>query len=169
VLAKSAATAALLGTKLRRYFKSDSRDVRKTVAARLSAVSKDCGSQAATTSSDCSDAYIGCFYLVVAYTVPNMKYINYCPTFFRMPPLTSVCYGVDQATTVIHEETHAPAVFSPGTDDFAYGIMDSLSLPMRYAMQNADTYALYSNGRLPHSSPCLVCLYCGEWLLANCA
>lgn len=52
----------------------------------------------------------------------------------------------DQVTTVVHELTHAPGVFSPGTNDNAYGYSASIALSSSAAVLNADTYALYSQG-----------------------
>lgn len=56
------------------------------------------------------------------------------------------------ATTTLHEYTHAPAVFSPGTEDNAYGYSASTSLSSSAAVLNADTYALYANGKF-------ICVY----------
>lgn len=50
------------------------------------------------------------------------------------------------ATTTLHEYTHAPGVYSPGTDDNAYGYSASVALSSSKAVLNADSYALYANG-----------------------
>ena len=46
----------------------------------------------------------------------------------------------------MHEFTHAPATYSPGTADNAYGYAASTALSSARAVLNADTYALYANG-----------------------
>ena len=43
---------------------------------------------------------------------------------------------------------HAPGVFPPGTDDFAYGYEDATNLPPAQKILNADNFALYANGML---------------------
>lgn len=45
----------------------------------------------------------------------------------------------------MHEETHAPAVFSPPTQDYAYGY-SAEGLNTQQATLNADSYAMYANG-----------------------
>lgn len=48
----------------------------------------------------------------------------------------------------MHEFTHTPGVYSPGTKDYAYGYAASVALDSSQAVNNADTYALYANGEL---------------------
>jgi deuterolysin len=155
-LATAAATAATSGsaTKFSEYFKTTSTTTRSTVAARLRAVAADC---AATTSGKtrtyCTDVYGGCESNVLAYTLPSNNYIAYCPLFFnQLPALSGTCHAQDQATTVLHEETHAPAVYSPGTQDNGYGYSAATSLTAARALANADSYALYANGMFLLSS-----------------
>ncbi|KAF2123099.1 neutral protease 2-like protein [Lophiotrema nucula] len=143
-LATSAASAASAGTKLTTYFKTTSSS--STVAARLRAVASDCGGSGSATSTNCNDPYQGCSSNVLAYTVPSQNFITYCNLFFTaLPALASSCHAQDQATTVLHEETHAPAVYSPGTDDLGYGYDAATRLSASQALNNADSYALYAN------------------------
>jgi len=147
-LASAAATAAAAGTKLDTYFKSTSTSTRNTVSARLRAVASDCGSSSSATSTNCNDPYGGCSSNVLAYTVPSQDFITYCPLFFnQLPGLSSTCHAQDQATTVLHEETHAPGVYSPGTDDLGYGFAAASRLSTSQALNNADSFALYANGK----------------------
>lgn len=44
--------------------------------------------------------------------------------------------------------THAPAVYSPGTQDNGYGYAAATALSSSQAVLNADSYALYANGEL---------------------
>lgn len=146
-LATSAASAASAGTKLSTYFKSTSSSTSSTVAARLRAVSSDCGGTGRATTTNCNDPYSGCSSNVLAYTVPSANFITYCNLFFTaLPALTSTCHAQDQATTVLHEETHAPGVYSPGTDDLGYGYAAATRLSTSQALNNADSFALYANG-----------------------
>jgi deuterolysin len=148
-LASSAASAASAGTKLSTYYKSTTTSTKNTVNARLTAVARDCGGTGSATTTNCNDPYGGCSSNVLAYTVPSANFITYCPLFFSaLPALASSCHQQDQATTVLHEETHAPGVYSPGTDDLAYGYNAAIQLSTSQALNNADTYALYANGKL---------------------
>ena len=121
---------------------------RNTVAERLQAVASDCNTTASgPTRTYCTDVYSGCASNVLAYTLPAYNYIAYCPLFFdNLPALTNTCHNQDQATTVLHEETHAPDVYAPGTLDNAYGYDAAMDLTTDAAVNNADTYALYANG-----------------------
>lgn len=128
--------------------------MRSTVAARFRAVASDCGSTTSgNTRTYCNDPYGYCDPNVLAYTLPAYNYIAYCDIFYSyLPALSGTCHAQDRATTVLHEETHAPAVYSPGTQDYGYGYSNAQALSSSQAVLNADTYALYANGEssLPH-------------------
>ncbi|KAF2452068.1 neutral protease 2-like protein [Karstenula rhodostoma CBS 690.94] len=144
--ASAAASAANAGTKLDTYFKSSSSSTKSEVSGRLTAVANDCGSTSSTTSTSCNDPYNGCASNVLAYTVSTQNFITYCDIFFSaLPAVATACHGQDQATTVLHEETHADGVYSPGTDDLGYGFAAASALSNADALNNADTYALYAN------------------------
>jgi deuterolysin len=147
-LASNAATAAASGsaTKFQEFFKSTASNVRSTVAARFRAVASDCGSTTSgATRTYCTDVYGACSAGVLAYTLPSANLFAYCNTFFnQLPALTRTCYGQDQATTVLHESTHAPGVYSPGTVDNAYGYAASARLNSAQSVINADSYALFA-------------------------
>lgn len=146
--ASAAASAASAGTKLDTYFKSTSSSTKDEVSKRLTAVATDCGSTSRTTSTNCNDPYNGCSSNVLAYTLPSQNFITYCDIFFnQLPAVASRCHGQDQATTVLHEETHAEGVYSPGTDDLGYGFAAASQLSTSRALNNADSYALYANGK----------------------
>ncbi|KAL1587067.1 hypothetical protein WHR41_04154 [Cladosporium halotolerans] len=148
-LATSAACNATSGpaAKMEEYFMASDESTRSTVADRLNAVADDCRQTASgPTRTYCSDVYNGCSSNVLAYTLPAYNYIAYCPLFFNnLPALTNRCHNQDQATTVLHEETHAPDVYAPGTLDNAYGYDAAMSLSRDAAVNNADTYALFAN------------------------
>jgi len=157
-LASAAATSASAGTKLSTYFKSTTSSTRSTVSARLRAVATDCGGSGRATTTNCNDPYGGCTTNVLAYTAPSQNFITYCNIFFtKLPALTSTCHGQDQATTVLHEECHAPGVYSPGTDDLGYGFSAASRLSTSQALNNADSFALYANGESFRSDPDGLC------------
>lgn len=152
-LAKAAATAAKSGsaTKFSEYFKTTSSSTRSVVAARLTAVANEAASTSSgSTTYYCSDPYGYCETNVLAYTLPSRNVIANCDIFYsELPALASTCHQQDQATTALHEFTHAPGVYSPGTDDLGYGYSAATSLSSAQAVLNADSYALYANGMFP--------------------
>lgn len=84
---------------------------------------------------------------VLAYTLPSQNVIANCDIYYSdLPALTSKCHNQDQATTTLHEFTHAPGVYSPGTEDNGYGYSAATALSSADAVLNADSYALYANG-----------------------
>ncbi|KAI9647152.1 hypothetical protein NHQ30_003535 [Ciborinia camelliae] len=149
-LAKAASTAASSGssTKFSEYFKTTSTSTRSVVAARLSAVATQCGSiTSGSTYYYCTDVYGYCESNVLAYTIPSTNEIVNCPLYYSaLSAISSTCHAQDRATTTLHEFTHAPATYSPGTDDNAYGYTASIALSSSKAVLNADSYALYANG-----------------------
>ncbi|CZT52992.1 probable Neutral protease 2 homolog SNOG_10522 [Rhynchosporium secalis] len=148
-LARAAATAATSGSaaKFSEYFKSTAASVRSTVAARLSAVAAQCGSTTSgVTKYYCTDVYGYCESNVLAYTIPTQNVVVNCPIYYSgLPALTGTCHRQDQATTTLHEMTHAPGVYSPGTLDNGYGYAAATALSSANAVANADSYALYAN------------------------
>lgn len=148
-LARAASTAASSGssTKFNEYFKSTSSSVRSTVAARLSAVASQCSSiTSGATKYYCTDVYGYCESNVLAYTLPSTNVVVNCPLYYSaLPSLTSTCHAQDQTTTTIHEMTHAPGTYSPGTADNGYGYAAATALSSAKAVLNADSYALYAN------------------------
>jgi deuterolysin len=147
-LATRAASAATRGgSTFTTFFKSDSSSTRNAVAARLRAVASEASSTSSgSTTYYCTDVYGYCSSNVLAYTLPAYNIIANCDIYYSyLPALTGTCYAQDQATTTLHEFTHAPGVYSPGTDDFAYGYDASTALSASQALNNADSYALYAN------------------------
>lgn len=149
-MARAAAQAAKSGSesKFNEYFRSTSSSTRSTVAARLTAVAAECDSlSSGPTKYYCSDPYGYCEPNVLAYTIPSTDEIVNCPIYYSaLNLLTNTCHDQDQTTTTLHEMTHAPGTYSPGTDDFAYGYSASIALSSSKAVLNADSYALYANG-----------------------
>ncbi|CCD33635.1 hypothetical protein ACHAPC_004601 [Botrytis cinerea] len=148
-LARAASTAASSGssTKFSEYFKTTSSSTRSVVAARLSAVASQCSSlTSGSTKYYCTDVYGYCESNVLAYTIPSTNEIVNCPIYYSaLPALTGTCHAQDRATTTLHEFTHAPATYSPGTADNGYGYAAATALTSARAVLNADSYALYAN------------------------
>ncbi|KAF2432834.1 hypothetical protein EJ08DRAFT_116987 [Tothia fuscella] len=148
-LATVAAGQASTGSasKFQEYFMTTAASVRGTVAARFRAVANECSSSSSgATTSYCTDVYGACDGNTLAYTSPVDNIVVNCPIYFQyLPVLSRTCHDQDMTTTTLHEFTHAPAVFSPGTEDYAYGYSAARSLTSARAVLNADTYALYAN------------------------
>ena len=148
-LASAAANAALYGNaaKFNEYFRATDSQTRQTVSNRLAGVAAQArGTTGGGTTYYCDDVSNYCSPNVLAYTIPSQNIIANCKIYYSyLPHLTSTCHAQDQVTTSIHEFTHAPATYSPGTADNAYGYAASTALSTRLAVLNADTYALYSN------------------------
>lgn len=151
-LSNAAASAAASGSSARfqTFFKTTSSTTRNNVAARFRALASEASSTSSgATTYYCTDTYGYCSSNVLAYTLPAYNIIANCDIYYSyLPALTSSCYAQDQATTTLHEFTHAPGVFSPGTDDHAYGYSASTALTAAQALNNADSYALFANGKL---------------------
>lgn len=152
ILANAAAQAAEAGTspQFEKLFKSTAPDVRSTVAARLRAVAKAASSSTAgPLNYYCHDPHGYCSknnYL--AYTISQWNTVVTCDKYYDYLPLTDVCFDEDQATTTLHEFTHADSVYSPPTNDSAYGYDLAIGLSADKALVNADSYALFANGEL---------------------
>ncbi|OJJ56677.1 hypothetical protein ASPSYDRAFT_80480 [Aspergillus sydowii CBS 593.65] len=147
-LANAAATAARSGgSRFTTFFKSDSSSTRNAVAARFSAIASEASSTTSgSTQYLCTDTYGYCSSNVLAWTLPAYNIIANCDLYYSaLPALTSTCYDQDQATTTLHEFTHAPGVYSPGTEDYAYGYSAAVALSASQALNNADSYALFAN------------------------
>ncbi|KAI4281091.1 MAG: hypothetical protein L6R38_003953 [Xanthoria sp. 2 TBL-2021] len=148
-LSNAAATAAQSGSaaKFQEYFKTTTTSARNTVAARFRGVATQSGSTTnGGTRYYCGDPYGYCSSNVLAYTLPSQNIIANCPIYYsNLPALTSQCHRQDQATTTLHEFTHAPATYSPGTQDNGYGYAAATALSSSQAINNADSYALFAN------------------------
>jgi len=149
-LANDAADFALNGdsAKMIEYFKTDDTETRTTVNERLVAVANECSTNTTgATTYYCNDASVStCDEGVLAYTYPDSGEVVNCALYYSyLPALATDCHQQDMATTTLHEFTHANPVYSPGTDDNAYGYDACMDLDTEGAVNNADTYALFAN------------------------
>lgn len=153
--ANAAADAALNGSasKFQEYFKSTATADRQLVANRLKAVAKECTSTpGGILDVHCDDIYNYCQGNTFAYTVSADDAVVWCNQYWASDLETNQCHGDDKTGTTIHEYTHASHVFSPGTRDNAYGYPDCMRLSRTQALNNADTYEYYANGKLSPTS-----------------
>jgi deuterolysin len=147
-LAGNAATAAQSGSssKFQEYFRTTASGTRSNVASRFRAVAQEASSQTSgNTRYFCGDALGACRQGVIAYTQPASNIIANCDIFYQLPAVSRGCGDQSQASTVLHEFTHAPGIFPPSTQDFAYGYSASTRLSASQAVNNADNYALYAD------------------------
>lgn len=151
-LASQAAGAARSGSAARfqTWFKTTDQTTRNTVAARFEAVSREASTTTSgATTYACVDPYGYCSPNVLAYALPSQNFISNCPIYYDLPLLSRNCGQQDQTTTALHEFTHTPGVFAPGTQDNAYGTRASQALSAGQALNNADTFALFANCMYP--------------------
>jgi len=150
-LSKAAATSARNGERLAEYFQTAGNGTAGTVGGRFDTLAQECG---ARESSDITiycqtDFANACSDGVIAYTLPSDNKMTMCKLFWTYDapnPDAAGCHGQDRATTILHEFTHADAVFNTPTDDNGYGFDALQGLSPTEALNNADTYAQYANG-----------------------
>ncbi|PGH07192.1 hypothetical protein GX51_01979 [Blastomyces parvus] len=145
--AQAAAAARNGGQAFTTYFKTNDQQVRNLVAARFDAVTQEAASTTSgRTTYYCDDPNGICSPNILAYALPAQNIISNCPAYYSLlPHLTTRCHGQDRVTTSIHEFTHTPGVFSPGTDDIAYGHQAAIALSTQQALNNADSFSLFAN------------------------
>lgn len=132
------------------FFKTTDESVRELVAARFQAVSLEAStSSSGATTYLCEDRYGYCSDNTLAYALPSRNLIANCGLYYTLSSLSGACGDQDQTTTALHEFTHTPGVFGPGTQDLAYGLRAALRLSTDQALMNADSFALYANGEIP--------------------
>ncbi|PYI04776.1 deuterolysin metalloprotease family protein [Aspergillus sclerotiicarbonarius CBS 121057] len=144
----AAANEAWIGSaaRMEEYFKSSSEETRSLVANRLAYIAAEASLiNADRTTYYCSDTFQLCNNRTLAYTVPEWNVVVNCPLYWRLMPMQTTCHAQDQANTIIHEFSHAPGVYAPGTDDLGYGYKAGMRLTRDQALRNADTYTLFAN------------------------
>ncbi|WEW59534.1 family M35 Zn2+-metallopeptidase [Emydomyces testavorans] len=146
--ARAAAQAASSGhQKVQEFFKTNSPQTRQNIAARFQAIAQECSSSNGGHSPIfCQDVYNHCQPGLIAYTLFSNSHVAMCPGYFNLPAKVNQGYGPDHGYVIVHELTHAPAVFSPYTTDVAYGYQQSVRLSAQQAFGNADSYSLFAAG-----------------------
>nr|KMM72230.1 neutral protease 2 [Coccidioides posadasii RMSCC 3488] len=144
--AQRAAQAASGGNaqKFQEYFKTTNQQTRQNVARRFQAIAQECSSaNQGRTIYFCQDVYGYC-QGAIAYTVPDRSHVVNCPAYWSLPPVLNRGLGPDHGYVIVHEFTHAPSVFSPGTVDHAYGYEQCRRLNAQQSLNNADSYSLFA-------------------------
>ncbi|PWY88848.1 neutral protease 2-like protein mep20 [Aspergillus sclerotioniger CBS 115572] len=144
----AAANEAWMGSaaRLEEYFKSSSQETRSLVANRLAYIAAEASLNAERTTYYCTDKFRACGPRTLAYTFPQWNVVVNCPIYWSiLQPVQKACHAQDQANTIIHEFSHAPGVYAPGTDDLGYGYQAAMRLTGNQALRNADTYTLFTN------------------------
>ncbi|KAG5920411.1 hypothetical protein E4U42_006202 [Claviceps africana] len=131
--------------KMQEYFKDTSAATKNHVASVFNLVVNECNNRG-VNSFHCADIGHSCGGNVVAYTTIDSSYQVYCDLFFNLPALTNSCHAQDQATTVVHEMTHLLSVAE--TSDLAYGYSNIMKLDTASALNNAESYSLFTNALL---------------------
>lgn len=158
-LASAAADAACNGDAdtFNAYFKDTSTTTREKVADLYRKAADECGSTpGGNSTSSCTDPQGSCGGNLIAYTVWSESYngdgtvtgrtekLYYCPLYFEMGAATpEQCHQQCRGSNTLHEMTHAVG----STKDVAYGYQAAMGLSTSQALDNADTYALYANGK----------------------
>ncbi|KAL4973834.1 Deuterolysin metalloprotease family-domain-containing protein [Aspergillus desertorum] len=145
-MATAAAADARTGSALfQKYFKSTSEDDMQEVAGRLDSIAKE-----ATTTGQLKyycepTAEDYCAGNVAAMTYPTLNRVVNCPGYYASTKVSDYCGYLDQAAITLHEYAHADALYSPGTEDIAYGYESVLSLDTEDSKNNADNFAYYAS------------------------
>lgn len=172
-LANAALIAALANFEapLKAYFKDTSTATRNAVVAVYSAAAAECASSTSGAAREhCVDLYGACVPHVLAYAAisetTGESWIVNCPLFFTLPALTSTCHGQDQAMATLHETTHLKQI--KGTTDHVYGDEAVKKLSAAQALENADTFGYFANGKNPFIVGCscgmLICFSYPLWV-----
>ncbi|EAS31203.3 metalloproteinase 5 [Coccidioides immitis RS] len=143
--ASRAAEAATNGDQLEEFFKTTDQQTAQNIAQRFQAIAQECGSDSqGSTTYFCDDRFNGCEQGVIAYTIPAQSVVVNCPAYWELPPVVNQGLDPDHGYVVVHEFTHATSIFSPGTQDHAYGYENCIRLSPEQCISNADNYSLYA-------------------------
>ncbi|EEP77157.1 predicted protein [Uncinocarpus reesii 1704] len=131
--------------KFQEYFKTNSPQVRQSVAARFQAIVQECSSASnGKTTYLCEDRFRFCQPGLIAYTIPTQSVVANCPSYWKLPPVVNRGLEPDHGYVVVHEFTHATSIFSPGTEDHGYGYEECRRLNAQQSLSNADNYSLFA-------------------------
>lgn len=125
------------------YFKRSDPEARGIVSAVYGRIAQECSSMRSGAKFFCGDAMNQCSDAILAYTMPSMGLMAYCPGFYQTPYQSRGCHEQDQGNVVLHEVSHLRHI--QGTEDYAgYGYDFIRSLPPQMNLNHADTYALFA-------------------------
>ncbi|EFR03239.1 neutral protease 2 [Nannizzia gypsea CBS 118893] len=132
--------------KFREFFGTTDPNAMKQVSERLMAIAQ-ASVENGPIKWHCFDSRGRCEQNVVAYTLPSRNEVFPCMPFFTESDFTNKCHAQDKPTTLIHEAAHNPSVVQPFCRDHGYGYDHVSRLPPRLALQNADNYSIYAQGK----------------------
>lgn len=146
-MAAAGAKDARTGSELfQKFFKSTSESDMKEVAGRLEGIAKEATTKGELTYYCQPTEYDYCAGNVAAMTYPTLDRVVNCPGYYASTKVSNTCGYLDQAGITLHEYAHADAVYSPGTEDIAYGYEAVQSLDTEDSLNNADNFAYYASG-----------------------
>ncbi|KAI4671066.1 uncharacterized protein J4E88_009462 [Alternaria novae-zelandiae] len=146
-LALRAAKAAYEDSRFPAYFHSDSSDIRAKVASRFHAIAKECtkprlGYHCSYEPDQCKPGE------VAFYTSEDDFGVTFCQSFYGMPLVNPkpTGQGGDRGTVILHELTHSPVIYHPGTHDLEYGFHNTTERvkTTEAALDNADSFVLFA-------------------------
>ncbi|KAI4645479.1 uncharacterized protein J4E78_009391 [Alternaria triticimaculans] len=153
-LALRAAKAAYEDSRFPAYFHSDSSDIRAKVASRFHAIAKECtkprlGYHCSCEPDQCKPGE------VAFYTSEDDFGVTFCQSFYGMPLVNPkpTGQGGDRGTVILHELTHSPVIYHPGTHDLEYGFHNTTERvkTTEAALDNADSFVLFAQDALYNS------------------
>lgn len=133
--------------KFNEYFRTADGTVRQAASDRFNAIAAECRARdGGRITVHCADVENFCGPNVAAYATAWKDLTVMCPPWWGVLADTQWCHWNDQADIFVHELSHLnlPGAL-PGTRDVTYGYQNIVNLNTNDALNNADTYALYSN------------------------
>ncbi|KAM3459528.1 hypothetical protein NHJ6243_006810 [Beauveria neobassiana] len=143
-LATAAREAALNGSaeRMEAYFKDSSQDTRNSVADVFAKVAAMCNFENSRVYYTCNYWVCGkAFGAVLLHSDPG--HMAFCKRGYYQPMLPDLNEISSVTHTIIHEMTHLD--FIKATRDIGYGLLSSTDLDKDESLQNADSYALFSD------------------------
>ncbi|EJP63820.1 deuterolysin metalloprotease [Beauveria bassiana ARSEF 2860] len=143
-LATAAREAALNGSaeRMEAYFKDSSQDTRNSVADVFAKVAAMCNFENSRVYYTCNHWVCGKeFAGVLRHSDPG--HVAFCKRGYYQPMLPDFNEVSSVTHTIIHEMTHLD--FVKATKDLGYGLLHSTDLVKDESLQNADSYALFSD------------------------
>ncbi|OJJ64728.1 hypothetical protein ASPSYDRAFT_138625, partial [Aspergillus sydowii CBS 593.65] len=144
-MAKAGAADARKGASanFKKFFFTESQDALDEVAGRLEAIASEATSTGKMTYYCAPRSRDDCTGNIAAMTYPSDNIVVNCDLYYETEASSDTCGYLDQGGIALHEFTHATGIYSPGTEDIAYGYEEVQSLDTDRALNNADSYAYY--------------------------
>lgn len=127
----------------KKFFFTESQDALDEVAGRLEAIASEATSTGTMAYYCAPRSQDDCTGNIAAMTYPSDNIVVNCDLYYETEASSDTCGYLDQGGIALHEFTHATGIYSPGTEDIAYGYEEVQSLGTNSALNNADSYAYY--------------------------